>query len=201
MIKRDFRKFCVIISGPSGCGKTTLCRKIVGRNKEFFYSVSCTTRKPREDELNGRDYHFVSKEEFENMIKQNKLLEYAKVYDDYYGTPRESVIKNLEEGKIVIMDIDFQGMRKVKKKMEDAVTIYILPPSVEELRKRIEKRKDSKENAFKRFKEALKEMDFWSDYDYVVINREIDRAVQDIETVINAEKLKREKMLIEREEE
>jgi|Deesub1362A_J573_1020465.scaffolds.fasta_scaffold00025_69 guanylate kinase len=201
MIKRDFRKFCVIISGPSGCGKTTLCRKIAEKNREFFYSVSCTTRKPREDESNGRDYYFISREEFEEMVKQNKMLEYARVYEDYYGTPMDPVIKSLQEGKVVIMDIDFQGMRKVKKKMEDSVAIYILPPSIEELKKRIEKRKDSKENAFKRFREALKEMDFWTAYDYVIINKEIDKAVHEIETIINAEKLKRERMIIEREEE
>lgn len=200
MIKRNFKKFCVVISGPSGCGKTTICRKLSEKDKEFFYSISCTTRKPREGEINGRDYHFISKEEFEEMIRQNKMLEYARVYEDYYGTPLEPVMKGLEEGKVVIMDIDFQGMRKVKRKMEDAVTIYILPPSVEELKRRIEKRKDSKKNTLKRFKEALKEMDFWPDYDYVIINEDIDKAVHEIKTVINAEKLKRERMLIEKEE-
>lgn len=201
MIKRDFKRFCVIISGPSGCGKTTICKKIAERNGEIFYSVSCTTRKPREKEINGKDYYFISKEEFERMIKENKFLEYAKVYDNYYGTPREPVIENLKKGKIVLMDIDFQGMRKVKAEMKDSVTIYILPPSIEELKKRIEKRENKKENGMKRFKEALKELDFWTDYDYVVINDKLERAVFEIETIINAEKAKRERMIIEREEE
>lgn len=200
MIKREYKRFCVIISGPTGCGKTTICKKLVEVNKDFFYSISCTTRKKREEEIDGKDYYFISKEEFERMIKEDKFLEYAKIYDEYYGTPKEPVFENLKNGKIVIMDIDFQGKRKVQEKMKDFISIYLLPPSIEELKKRIEKREKDKENFLKRFKEALREIDLWIDYDYVVINDEIEKAIYEIKTIIEAEKLKRERLIIEKEE-
>ncbi|MEO0232870.1 MAG: guanylate kinase [candidate division WOR-3 bacterium] len=200
MIKREFKRFCVIISGPTGSGKTTICKKLLEGNNDFFYSISCTTRKKRENEINGEDYYFVSKEEFEKMIKEDKFLEYAKIYNEYYGTPKEPVFENLKNGKIVIMDIDFQGKRKIQEKMKDIVSIYLLPPSIEELKKRIEKREKDKENFLKRFKEALREIDLWIDYDYVVINDEIERAIYEIKTIIEAEKLKRERLIIEKEE-
>jgi len=134
------------------------------------------------------------------MIKEDKFLEYAKIYNEYYGTPKEPVFENLKNGKIVIMDIDFQGKRKIQEKMKDIVSIYLLPPSIEELKKRIEKREKDKENFLKRFKEALREIDLWIDYDYVVINDEIERAIYEIKTIIEAEKLKRERLIIEKEE-
>lgn len=201
MIKREFKRFCVIISGPTGCGKTTICKKLLEENKEFFYSISCTTRKKREEEIDGKDYYFISKEEFERMIKEDKFLEYARIYDEYYGTPKEPVFENLKNGKIVIMDIDFQGKRKVQEKIKDIVSIYLLPPSIEELKKRIEKREKDKESFLKRFKEALREIDLWVDYDYVVINDNIEKAIYEIKTIIGAEKLKRERLIIEKEEE
>jgi guanylate kinase len=197
MIKRDFKRFCVIISGPTGTGKTTICKKLVEKNDEFFYSISCTTRKKRENEIDGKDYYFITKEEFEKMIKEDKFLEYAKIYNEYYGTPKEPVFENLKNGKIVIMDIDFQGKRKVMEKLSDSVSIYILPPSIEELKRRIEKRE---KKIIERFKEALREIDLWVFYDYVVINDDIEKAVNEIIKIIEAEKLKRERLILERSE-
>lgn len=201
MIKREYKRFCVIISGPTGCGKTTICKKLLENGNEFFYSISCTTRKKRENEIDGKDYYFISREEFERMIKEDKFLEYAKIYDEYYGTPKEPVFENLKNGKIVIMDIDFQGKRKAQEKIRDIISIYLLPPSIEELKKRIEKREKDKESFLKRFKEALREIDLWVDYDYVVINDDIEKAIYEIKTIIEAEKLKRERLIIEKEEE
>jgi len=195
MIKRDFKRFCVIISGPTGCGKTTICKKLIEKNNDFFYSISCTTRKKRENEIDGKDYYFITKEEFEKMIKEDKFLEYAKIYNEYYGTPKEPVFENLKNGKIVIMDIDYQGKMKVVEKLKDSVSIFILPPSIEELKRRIEKRE---KNFMERFKEALKEIDLWISYDYVVINDEIEKAVDEINKIIEAEKLKRERLILER---
>jgi guanylate kinase len=197
MIKRDFKRFCVIISGPTGTGKTTICKKLVEKNDEFFYSISCTTRKKRENEIDGKDYYFITKEEFEKMIKEDKFLEYAKIYNEYYGTPKEPVFENLKNGKIVIMDIDFQGKRKVMEKLSDSVSIYILPPSIEELKRRIEKRE---KKIIERFKEALREIDLWVFYDYVVINDDIEKTVNEIIKIIEAEKLKRERLILERSE-
>jgi len=197
MIKRDFKRFCVIISGPTGTGKTTICKKLVEKIDEFFYSISCTTRKKRENEIDGKDYYFITKEEFEKMIKEDKFLEYAKIYNEYYGTPKEPVFENLKNGKIVIMDIDFQGKRKVMEKLSDSVSIYILPPSIEELKRRIEKRE---KKIIERFKEALKEIDLWVFYDYVVINDDIEKTVNEIIKIIEAEKLKRERLILERSE-
>jgi len=195
MIKRDFKRFCVIISGPTGTGKTTICKKLIEKNNDFFYSISCTTRKKRENEIDGKDYYFITKEEFEKRIKEDKFLEYAKIYNEYYGTPKEPVFENLKNGKIVIMDIDYQGKMKVAEKLKDSVSIYILPPSIEELKRRIEKRE---KNFMERFKEALKEIDLWISYDYVVINDEIEKAVDEINKIIEAEKLKRERLILER---
>jgi len=195
MIKRDFKRFCVIISGPTGTGKTTICKRLVNENNEFFYSISYTTRKKRENEIDGKDYYFITKEEFEKMIKEDKFLEYAKIYNEYYGTPKEPVFESLKNGKIVIMDIDYQGKMKVVEKLKDSVSIYILPPSIEELKRRIEKRE---KNFIERFKEALREIDLWVFYDYVVINDDIEKAVNEINKIIEAEKLKRERILIER---
>jgi guanylate kinase len=197
MIKRDFKRFCVIISGPTGTGKTTICKKLLEKNDEFFYSISCTTRKKRENEIDGKDYYFITKEEFEKMIKEDKFLEYAKIYNEYYGTPKEPVFENLKNGKIVIMDIDFQGKRKVMEKLSDSVSIYILPPSIEELKRRIEKRE---KKIIERFKEALREIDLWVFYDYVVINDDVEKTVNEIIKIIEAEKLKRERLILERSE-
>src|SRR5476649_1836327 len=147
------RGLLIIISGPSGAGKGTICKSFMDRNKDVSVSVSATTRAPRKGEVEGVNYHFMSKEKFEEKIKSNDFLEYANVYDNYYGTPKSNVEEILESGRNVILEIDIQGALKVKENTEEGVFIFILPPSMQELKDRIIKRgSETKESLMKRFK-------------------------------------------------
>ena len=161
-----------ILSSPSGAGKTTLVKKI-SRNRNFSISISHTTRSPRPNEKNGKDYYFVSKNNFKKLIKNGEFLEHARVFDNYYGSSKNLVIKKLQEGKNIVFDIDWQGTRQIrnKKLKYRLVTIYILPPSKDELLKRLIKREKKNMNTVKkRMKEFKKDLSRWKDYDYVVIN-------------------------------
>ena len=161
-----------ILSSPSGAGKTTLVKKI-SRNKNFSVSISHTTRPPRPNEKHGKDYYFVSKNNFKKLIKNGEFLEHARVFDNYYGSSKNLVIKKLQEGKNIVFDIDWQGTRQIrnKKLKYRLVTIYILPPSKDELLKRLSKRENKNMNTVKkRMKEFKKDLSRWKDYDYVVIN-------------------------------
>ena len=161
-----------ILSSPSGAGKTTLVKKI-SRNRNFSISISHTTRSPRPNEKNGKDYYFVSKNNFKKLIKNREFLEHARVFDNYYGSSKNLVIKKLQEGKNIVFDIDWQGTRQIrnKKLKYRLVTIYILPPSKDELLKRLIKREKKNMNTVKkRMKEFKKDLSRWKDYDYVVIN-------------------------------
>jgi guanylate kinase len=179
----------VVISGPSGAGKGTLCQAILSSNDKVAMSVSCTTRAPRENEIEGVNYFFVTKENFQNMITQNAFLEYAEVYDNFYGTPIAGIEKKLEEGFDVILEIDIQGALKVKDRYPEGLFIFILPPSMEELKNRIQKRGSETEESFlKRFKSAFKEINYASRYNYAVINDVIEEAVFKLECIIVAEK-------------
>lgn len=179
----------VVISGPSGAGKGTLCKEVLLRNDDIKMSVSCTTRSPRDGEVEGENYYFVTKEKFQEMINDNAFLEYAQVYDNFYGTPYAGIEKKLEEGKDVILEIDIQGALKVKERYPEGLFIFILPPSMEELKNRIRKRGSETEESFlKRFKSAFKEINYASKYNYAVINDEVDDAVKKLECIIVAEK-------------
>lgn len=176
-----------VISGPSGAGKGTICKAIVGRDN-IDLSISMTTRNPRPGEVNGKDYFFVSKEEFLENIEKNNLLEYATVYENMYGTPKDAVIKKLERGRNVILEIDIQGGLQIKKDMPEAVLIFILPPSLAVLRERLEGRQtDSPEAIEKRLSETLNEIKLLGEYDYYVINEEIEDAINDVKGIIAAE--------------
>lgn len=176
-----------VISGPSGAGKGTICKAIVGRDN-IDLSISMTTRNPRPGEVNGKDYFFVSKEEFLENIEKNNLLEYATVYENMYGTPKDAVIKKLERGRNVILEIDIQGGLQIKKDMPEAVLIFILPPSLAILRERLEGRQtDSPEAIEKRLSETLNEIKLLGEYDYYVINEEIEDAINDVKGIIAAE--------------
>lgn len=178
----------IVISGPSGVGKNTIADILI--NKEYgIYSVSMTTRKMREGEVEGKDYFFVSNDIFENNIKQNNFLEYAKYNDKYYGTLKSFVFDNIEGGTNVIAVVDIQGGVNIEKIFPEAVLIFIMPPSFEELERRLRKRNtDSEEDILKRLEIAKREIDFSSNYDYVVVNNTVDKCILDIIDIINKEK-------------
>jgi len=187
--------FLIIISSPSGCGKTTIREELLKLDKNLLYSISCTTRPPRKGEKNGKDYFFLSEEEFHKKIKNNEFLEWAEVHGYLYGTPKEFIEKNLKEGKIIVMDIDVQGAEKIKKKKIPAVFVFLLPPSWEELKKRLTKRgtEDKKEMEMRLIR-AKEEMKYYPLYDYLVVNRTIPETVEEVYAIIKAEKRKRERM-------
>ncbi len=183
------RGLLIVISGPSGAGKGTICKSFLERNKEVALSVSATTRDPRKGEVDGINYHFVSRDEFKNRIEEDDFLEYAEVYDNFYGTPRSNVEELLESGRDVILEIDIQGALKVKENASDGVFVFILPPSMSELRQRIINRgSETKESLMKRFKSAYQEINFVSKYNYAVVNDKVDVAVEKLEAIIAAEK-------------
>ena len=180
----------VILSSPSGAGKTTLVKKISLR-KKYKISISHTTRKPRANEKNGRDYFFVNKKKFQKLIKNNKFLEYAKVFKNYYGSLKETVIQSLENGGNVIFDIDWQGTEQIKKKKLKfkIITIFILPPSKKELFKRLLKREQKdKKIAKERMKQFKNDVKHWIKYDFVVINDEVEKCYKLINNFVNLQK-------------
>ncbi|WP_026487198.1 guanylate kinase [Caldanaerobius polysaccharolyticus] len=181
----------IVLSGPSGAGKGTLCRELCEKSDNYRLSVSVTTRKPRKGEVNGKNYFFVDEDQFNKMVEDDELLEWAKVYGNYYGTPRDYVERCLKEGYDVILEIDIQGALKVKEKFPEGVFIFILPPSMEELKNRIVKRgTESEEEIMKRFKSAYEELNYISKYDYAVINDDVEQAIKKIQAIIIAEKCK-----------
>ena len=174
-----------VFAAPSGAGKTTLVHAVVTKHPELRFSISYTTRKPRRNEANGVDYLFVDEEEFMRLRDEGEMLEYACVFDHYYATSRSQVEKHLAEDRDVILEIDWQGARQVRKSMPEAVTIFILPPSVEELERRLrDRRTDAPEVIERRLRDALSDMSHWHEFDYVIINDDLDEAVADLEAVL-----------------
>ena len=190
----------VILSSPSGAGKTTLVKKISSR-KKYKISISHTTRKPRSTEKNGRDYFFIKNKEFKKLIQDKKFLEYAKVFKNYYGSLKEKVINKLKNGENVIFDIDWQGTRQIrnKKLKYKIITIFILPPSKKELFKRLLKReKKDKKIANERMRQFKDDVMHWKDYDFAVINDNIEKCYKLIINFINSKKNKKSKVLSNR---
>ncbi len=178
----------VVLSGPSGVGKGTVAKKLVEASKEFALSVSCTTRKPRRGEIDGREYFFISKDEFLSKIDEDGFLEYSEHFENYYGTPKGFVFSKLKE-KDVILEIDVNGGLSVKKNFEKAVLIMIVPPSVEEVRKRLIKRNtETVDKINLRMQRMQFELDKAKEYDYSVVNDDLNRAVQEIIEIIEKEK-------------
>lgn len=178
-----------IVCGPSGVGKGTVCKELLRNKPEIGLSISATTREIRKGEVEGVNYYFVEKNKFEYMIENDELLEYAQVYDNFYGTPKKYVLEQLDKGKDIILEIDPQGAMQVKEKFPDGIFIFLLPPSMKELKNRITTRgRDSEENISRRLKAAYDEIDFIKEYDYYIINDELSRAVNSLISIIEAEK-------------
>jgi len=190
-IKR--RGLMLVLSSPSGAGKTTLSKKLLEADRKITLSVSATTRPMRPGEAHGKDYHFVSAETFELMAKEGAFLEHARVFGNQYGTPRALVEAALGDGMDVLFDIDWQGTQQLKEKMrDDLVSIFILPPSHAELERRLKARaSDSAEEVASRMAKAADEISHWPEYDYIVVNSDLDRALGDVQAILNAERLKR----------
>ena len=179
----------LVVSGPSGAGKGTICTMLRQALPELSYSVSVTTRQPREGEVDGKDYFFKTVAQVKDMIFRGELLEYAQVYGNYYGTPKPYVQQLLNEGKDVLLEIDIQGALQVKKVFPDGVFIFVIPPSLEELRARLYKRgKDIEEVIEKRLKSAASELTYASEYDYIIVNDVAKKATQRVLTLLEAER-------------
>lgn len=180
----------IVVSGPSGCGKGTVLAEIL-KSDRIFYSVSATTRSPRPGETDGVNYYFLTKEKFEKLIEDDGMLEYASYCGNYYGTPKKPVEDMLEQGKHVILEIEVQGAMKVMEKCPEAVFVFILPPSLKELERRLNKRGTEAEDVIKkRLSEAAGEIKQAYKYNYAVINGELEKAVDDLKAIIRAEELK-----------
>lgn len=189
------RGLMFVLSSPSGAGKTTLSRQLLARESGISMSVSVTTRTKRPGEENGKDYYFIDRPEFDTMVSREELLEHAEVFGNCYGTPREYVEKHLSGGEDVLFDIDWQGTKQLRATApDDLVSVFILPPSIEELERRLYARaQDSAEVVAKRMAKAVSEISHWTEYDYVIINQNIDEALVKITSILHAERLKRER--------
>ena len=189
------RGLMLVLSSPSGAGKTTLSRMLLDKDRGVTLSVSVTTRKIRSGEVEARDYYFIDRKQFDALVEKDELLEWAEVFDNYYGTPTKPVMDALAAGRDVLFDIDWQGTQQLREKARgDLVAVFVLPPSIPELERRLHHRaQDDYETIHRRMAKAADEMSHWAEYDYVVINRDIDQAFADVKAILAAERLKRER--------
>ncbi|EFX83894.1 hypothetical protein DAPPUDRAFT_47611 [Daphnia pulex] len=183
----------IILSSPSGAGKTTVCRRLLAEDERLMLSISATTGPPRAAEKEGMDYFFLSPEAFHAWILEGAFLEYAPVLDNWYGTPREAVQARFAEGKDILFDVDWQGGRAISQKIpERTVRIFILPPSLKELERRLKGRnQDPEEIIQRRMAQAQQEISHWAEYDYVLVNEDLDETVHNVKSIIQAERLKK----------
>jgi len=194
-IKR--RGLMLVLSSPSGAGKTTISRRLLDTDDNLSLSISATTRPARPGEVEGKDYFFVEESQFNAMVDDGELLEYALVFGNNYGTPRAPVERALEAGRDVLFDIDWQGTQQVREAArDDLVSVFILPPSTEELERRLYARaQDSEEVVRGRMAKAADEMSHWAEYDYIIINDDVDKSVEQVEAILTSERLKRERRI------
>jgi guanylate kinase len=190
------RGLLMVLSSPSGAGKTTLARRLIEADAEIAMSVSVTTRPPRPGETDGRDYHFIDDKRFVRMREGGELLEWARVFDNFYGTPRAPVEAAIKSGRDILFDIDWQGAQQLSEKMKhDVVRVFILPPSVTALERRLQRRaQDSVEVVRRRMEAASAEISHWPEYDYVIVNADIDGSLAGLKAILTAERLKRERL-------
>ena len=191
------RGLMLVLSSPSGAGKTSICKKLLQQDTSLVLSVSATTRKRRPGEVEGKDYQFLSTQEFESRINKSQFLEYAKVFGNYYGTPAQLVERSLKSGVDVLFDIDWQGTQQLKARArQDLVSVFILPPSIKELEKRLFKRaQDTSEVVANRMSKSASEMSHYPEYDYVIINHDLDKSVQQVQSILCAERSRRERQI------
>ena len=205
MIRTKKRGTLIVISAPSGAGKGTVISNLLEKENNLWLSVSATSRAPRTNDIEGKTYYFYSKEEFENKIKEGYFLEYAEYAGNYYGTPKKIIEEKLNEGIDVILEIEIQGAMQIKNLIPESIFIFIMPPTLEELKRRLVGRNtDSKDKIIERFKIAYKEINEVSKYNYVVVNDEVNNAVRKIQAIIKAEKCRVdriEEVLLSNEEE
>jgi len=185
----------VVLSSPSGAGKSTISRALIERDSNLTMSVSATTRAPRPGEVDGQDYYFVQKRDFDAMVSGGQMLEHAQVFENFYGTPRGPVETSLSQGRDIIFDVDWQGTQQLGENVaKDLVSIFILPPSMEELERRLYSRaQDSEEVVRKRMAEAVSEMSHYPEYDYIVVNLDVEESIAKIEAILTAERQKTER--------
>lgn len=189
------RGLLFVVSAPSGAGKTTLCKELVALMPDLRHSVSYTTRKPRPGELHGREYFFVDEHLFQEMIQRNEFAEWAPVYGHFYGTPRSALTNMMDQGLDVLLEIDSQGAMQIKKRFEDAVYIYIMPPSLETLRLRLQNRAgDSPEEIQRRLQKAREEIWSYREYHYIVRNDDMKQALKELEAIVLAERIKTKRL-------
>jgi len=192
-IKAKRRGLMVVLSSPSGAGKTTLTRKLLKENPDMAMSVSATTRSPRPGEIDGEDYYFISKNKFAQMVDDEAFLEHARVFDNFYGTPRAPVEQALDDSRDIVFDIDWQGAQQLTQAAaDDLVKIFILPPNMRELEKRLKTRaQDSDETIAKRMSKSEAEISHWAEYDYVIVNDNIETAMEELRTIVASERMRR----------
>lgn len=193
MIKPSRRGLMFVLSSPSGAGKTTLARNLLDSDPNIVMSVSVTTRSKRAAEQDGKDYHFVSEARFDEMIRNNEFLEHAVVFGHRYGTPKRDVEEALAKGRDVLFDIDWQGTQQLAQRAkDDLVRVFVLPPSREELERRLRERaQDTQDVVAKRMAKASDEISHWAEYDYVIVNEDVVRATKDVMSILASERLKR----------
>lgn len=196
-LKLHRRGLMLVLSSPSGAGKSTIARALLEREDELFMSISMTTRPPRPGEKEGRDYFFITEDEYTKKVENDELLEHARVFSNYYGTPRALVEQHLMAGEDVLIDIDWQGTQQLRNSARyDVISIFILPPSYDELEQRLMMRgQDSEEVIRKRMAKASDEMSHWPEYDYVIINDVIEESIENLQSILKAERLRRTRRL------
>jgi guanylate kinase len=187
------RGVMLVLSSPSGAGKTTLSRRLLASDPGIMLSISVTTRPPRADEVDGRDYHFIDAKRFDAMLRGGELLEWARVFDNHYGTPRAPVEDAIGTGRDVLFDIDWQGTQQLREKARsDMVSVFVLPPSGKELERRLHQRaQDSHGVIAGRMAKAVDELSHWAEYDYVIVNHDLDRAFAELQAILAAERVRR----------